>query len=137
MLGSYEDDRFSGFDYQASLGVGYGYKLIAEEGRELSVEIGTGYRVNALEDGGDEKGVTLRLGEKFSCKLSDTSDLEQYLTVEGGDENTISRFGLSVKAQLVSKLSLKVGTSIKYTEEVPDGNDHTDTETSATVVYSF
>ena len=137
VIASYEDDRFSGFDYQATLGAGYGYKAINEEKRTLTLEIGPGYRVNALPDGDDEKEVTVRLGEKFRWQFSDNAELEQYAIVETGEENTVSRLGASVKSTLTGTLALKVGVDIKHTEEVPDDRDDTDTETYATVSYSF
>ena len=137
VIASYEDDRFSGFDYQATLGAGYGYKVINEEKRVLTLEIGPGYRINALPEGDDEKEVTVRLGEKFSWQFSDTAELEQYLTVETGEDNTVSRLGAAVKSTLTDTLALKVGVDIKHTEEVPDDRDDTDTETYATISYSF
>ena len=81
---TYEDDRFSGFEYQATAGVGYGYKVIAEEDKTLSVELGPGYRINSIEGASNENEVTLRVGEKFSWQFSDNAELNQYLTVEGG-----------------------------------------------------
>ncbi len=137
VIASYEDDRFSGFDYQATVGAGYGYKAINDEKCVLTLEIGPGYRVNALPEGDDEKEVTIRLGEKFSWQFSETAELEQYLTVEAGEDNTVSRLGASVKSTLTGALALKVGFDIKHTEEVPDDRDDTDTETYATVSYSF
>ena len=136
-LATYEDDRFSGFDYQATAGVGYGYKIINNDERKLAVEIGPGYRINAVEDGDDEKEVTLRLGETYDWKFSPTGEFNQFLNVEGGEDNTITRFGVGVKAALNTSLALKVGTVYKYTEEVPADKDHADTETSATITYSF
>jgi putative salt-induced outer membrane protein len=53
----YEKDEFSGFDYQASLATGYGYKFIDTEATKFSGQIGAGYRriKNALDGttGGD------------------------------------------------------------------------------------
>ncbi|MBT8140092.1 MAG: DUF481 domain-containing protein [Gammaproteobacteria bacterium] len=146
-LTTWEDDRFSGFEYQATTGVGYGYKAIAEEDKTLSFEIGPGYRYNAIDTTQaiaeeDEDEATLRLGERYDWKFSETAELNQYLTVEGGEENTISRFGLALKSALSGALALRVGIDVKHTENpAKDATgkefDDIDTETYATVGYSF
>ncbi len=136
-LSTYEDDRFSGFDYQATAGVGYGYKVIAEDDRTLTFEVGPGYRYNAVQNEEDEDEVTLRLAESFEWKFSETAGLKQYIISEGGEDNTITKAGIAVKSTLTGALALKVGIDAKYTDEVPAGNDHTDTETYANIVYKF
>lgn len=136
-LSTYEDDRFSGFDYQVTAGLGYGFKAIADDTRTLTLEVGPGYRYNAVEGADDEGEVTIRLGEKFDWKFSETAELNQYVIAEGGEDNTITRAGIAIKSTLIGMLALKVGMDFKYTEEVPSGSDHTDTETYATVVYKF
>ena len=134
---TYEDDRFSGFEYQATAGVGYGYKVIAEEDKTLSVELGPGYRINSIEGASNENEVTLRVGEKFSWQFSDNAELNQYLTVEGGEDNTISNLGVGIKSMLNGTLSLRVGIDLKHTENPVVDKDDIDTETYATIGYSF
>jgi len=134
---THEEDHFSGFDYQSTVGVGYGYKVMDEDDRSLTLEAGPGYRVNAVVDGESQSEVTLRLGEIYSWKFSETAELNQHLTIEGGDLNTISNFGASIKSSLTGSLALKVGVDIKNTDKVPAGRKNTDTETYATVSYAF
>lgn len=136
-LATYEDDRFSGFEFQATLGLGYGYKVVNNDIRTLTLEIGPGYRVNSIKGEDDEKEVTLRLGEVYAWKFSENSEFNQYLTVEGGSDNTISNLGFSVKANMTNTLALKVGVELKHTDEVPAGREDTDTETYANISYSF
>jgi len=141
-LATYEDDRFTGFDYQATAGVGYGYEVLADQTKTLALEIGPGYRYNAVAGGEDEDEATLRVGEKFDWQFSDTAKLKQYVIVEGGEENIITNFGVSVESALTGTLALKIGVDAKYTDEVPtdsngDKRDHMDTETYASVIYSF
>lgn len=137
MVATHEVDQFSGFDYQSTVGVGYGYKLIDEDDRGLTLEAGPGYRVNSVVDGESQSEVTLRLGEIYSWKFSETAELNQHLTIESGHLNTISHLGASVKSALTGSLALKVGVDIKFTDKVPAGRKDTDTETYATVSYAF
>tara|TARA_B100000767_G_C19764591_1_gene536885 strand:- start:658 stop:1350 length:693 start_codon:yes stop_codon:yes gene_type:complete len=137
LLFASENDRFSGFDHQTSIGVGYGWQLIATDVHTLGFEIGPGYRVNALAEQPDEKELTLRVGESYQWQLSKTATLSQYLKLEGGGDNTISRLGVNLKSQLLGNLSLSIGIDGKYTEHVPLGRDHADTETYARIAYQF
>ena len=69
--------------------------------------------------------------------MSETATLSQYLNIESGNENTISRLGINIKSQLKLKVALNVGIEAKYTEQVPLGKDHLDTETYARIAYEF
>ena len=42
---AYQDDRFSGFQYQASASGGLGYRFFNSDTTKLSVQAGVGYRV--------------------------------------------------------------------------------------------
>jgi len=60
LTGTYEDDRFSGYDYQTSVSAGYGRRVVKTERMLLEMEIGPGYRYNRLNGGGEEKEGILR-----------------------------------------------------------------------------
>jgi putative salt-induced outer membrane protein YdiY len=137
---SYDDDRFSGFDYQATATAGYGRLLMKTDTINWDGEVGLGYRVNKVEagtDGPDDNEAILRLATLFAWDVSDTAKFKQSLSTEVGSENTVSQSETSLKVAINSSLALKVAYKIKYTEEVPAGTKHQDTETSARIVYSF
>lgn len=137
---SYDDDRFSGFDYQATVAAGYGRRLINDDSMELDIEIGPGYRYSKVDDGStadDSEEVIVRAFTNFTWDFSDTSEFNQTLNVEAGDESTISKSVTSLKVKVIGALSMKLAYTIKYTDEVPNGTKHADTETSVTVNYSF
>ena len=137
ILGNYEKVRFSGFDYQASFGAGYGYKVINSDHHVLTFEIGPGYRANAIENDNDEGEFTIRVAEFFDWRLSETANFNQYLAIESGDKNTITKFGIVITSTLTSSLSLKVGVNVKHTDKVPVKTDDVDSETFASIGYSF
>lgn len=132
-----EKDRFSGFEYQASLGLGYGYKIIQTDNLGLNFEVGAGYRMTELESGSNEEDAILRLAEKFFWQLGETSKLVQSLSTEAGEDNTVTRFGISLSSQIVGSLSMKIGYSLKHNSDVPEDTDNTDYETSATLAYEL
>lgn len=143
--GNYEDDRFSGYDFQASMAVGYGQRVWeTAEGAFLELSGGPGYRFNKLkepdEDGDDEeKGALVRLAADFSYPLSETATFRQKLSSEYGidDENTISESETSLQATLTGSLSLKAAVRVKHLSEPPEGDESTDTETTLSLLYGF
>ena len=134
---TWEKDKFDGFDYQASAALGMGYKVIQEADMSLSLELAPGYRVTEFEAGHNEEDGIIRAAEKFSWKLSDNATLDQTLTTEAGDSNTVTRFGASITSQVADDLSMKVGYYVKHNSDVADGVDKTDRETTVTLVYKI
>lgn len=134
---SWEKDNFDGFDYQASIAVGLGYKFIQESNMELSLELAPGYRISEYKSGNNEEDAIIRAAEIFSWKISKTSTLDQFLNTEAGDSNTVTRFGVSLTSQIADALSMKLGYSIKHNSDVVSGSDKTDKETSVTLVYKL
>jgi len=137
---SYTDDRFSGFDYQAVAAAGWGYRILAQDTMTWDAEIGPGYRKNKVEkgaDASDDSEAILRGYTQFKWKLSPTATFSQELQVETGSDNTISKSVTALRANIIGALAMKLAYTVKYTQDVPHGHKHADTETSVTLVYSF
>jgi putative salt-induced outer membrane protein len=135
--GSYTDDRFSGFDYQAALSSGYGRYLLRNATYNLQGFGGVGYRENSIINGGSEGEVILSLGENFSWEISDSASLVQSLTSEVGDELTVTRFEIGLESNIIDRIATKISFQVRNTSKVPAGNKTTDTQTSVSLVYTF
>lgn len=139
---NYEKDRFSGFDEQSAAGVGYGHKVINNLNQQMQIEIGPAYRVNNPVQGGSESEVVLHVGENYVWDFSETAKFEQFLVIDAGSDNTISRIGFSVSTTLTGALALKFATEWKLTEN-PGFNagggefDDLDAVTTANISYGF
>lgn len=161
---SYEDDRFSGFEWQATAVVGYGRILLATEDKNLNVEIGPGYRAsrtaevfeevdgervrsvqlpdgsfdfNLLEDNESLNEAIVRLAEHFDWQFSPSSRFVQELNVEVGEDNTVTRGLLALESQIIGSLAVRLYYAIKHNTEVPDDTENSDTETGVTIAYNF
>ena len=137
---SYDDDRFSGFDYQATFAAGWGRRLLNNEIMKWDVEVGPGYRISKVDDGAtgeDSDEVIIRGFTQYSWDFSETANFSQSLNVEAGADNTISKSITALKVQIIGALAMKLSYTIKYTDDVPAATKHADTETAVTVVYSF
>lgn len=134
---SYEDDAFSGYEYQANAVLGYGYHVIKQDNLTLDLEGGVGARRSKLlNDGSNTEGL-VRGAADLKWVISPTSTFSQLLTVEVGEDSTISRSVSALTMQIVGNLAAKLAHTIRHASEVPPGIDKTDTETVATLVYSF
>jgi len=138
--GSYDEDQFSGFDYQATAALGWGRKLLDDALMQWDVEVGPGYRQSQVRDNSiadDEGEGIVRVFTKFNWQFTDTAQFSQSLNVESGSSSTISKSDSTLKVKINGSMSLKLFHSIKYSDDVPPGSKHADTETGATFTYSF
>jgi len=146
LRGNYEDDRFSGYDFQSSVTTGYGNRVWQpSEDTFLQLSIGAGYRFNKLEEvdpetgSRDEDQAIARFAGRFDFELSENALFRQELSAETGleENNTISESITSVQANLIGELALKLAYRVKHTTDAPPGSESTDTETSISVLYGF
>jgi putative salt-induced outer membrane protein YdiY len=143
--GEYEDDRFSGYDFESSATTGYGNRVWKRGKRSfLDLSVGAGYRYNKLEmtnaEGEDaEKEAIARLAAKFDYALSDNALFRQKLSTEIGmdESNRITESETSLRANVVGNLSMKAAFRVKHVSKVPANTEKTDTETSLSLLYGF
>ena len=135
----YEDDKFSGYDYQSKLSFGYGQKFIDTKPRFLEVRAGGGVKQSQLENSDEsELEAILDLGLTFRQKVSSNSEFTQEFSVEIGDENIHSESNTGFLVNIgESNMALKLSLDIKNNTEVPPDTEKTDTVTAVTLMYSF
>ena len=134
---SYEDDRFSGYDYRATETLGYGRHIIREETLKFDVEGGPGARQSKPENGSTDSEGIVYLSANVKWDVSETSVFTQDLFSEIGEDVTVTKSVTGLKTQINGDLAMKTTYTIKQTSKVPTGIDKTDTETAVTLVYSF
>ncbi len=134
----YEDDEFSGYDYQTSLAFGVGSRFIENEKHLLDASAGLGYRTikdSATGDTEDETIVTADL--IYEYVISETSTLREAILVESGDENTYTESETSLTARIAGHLAAKISYLVKRNSDVPPDTDKTDEITTVSLVYEF
>jgi putative salt-induced outer membrane protein YdiY len=137
---SYEDDRFTGYDWQAVAAAGFGYRALENDSMLWDLEAGPGYRYSKVRNpdiADDEEELILRAYTHFEWKLSDSATFQQALSSEIGQDKTVSRSDTSIKSTIIGALAMKLSYTFRYTDNVPPGTRHADTETAVTLVYSF
>lgn len=134
----YESDRFSGFDWRTTEIAGYGRHVIQEADLALDLEGGIGARQSRIGVTEDTENEWLaRVAGDLKWKISPTSTFTETLTIDVGEDATITKSITAITAQVVGSLAMRVGYTIMHTSSVPPGVEETDTEAAATLVYSF
>lgn len=135
---TYENDRFSGYDYRTTENVGYGRNVIKRDTLTLDLEAGLGLRQSKLTSNGDKQNEGLaRVAGSLGWKLSDTSTFSEDLSSDMGKKSTVTKSVTALKTQIVGNLASKISFTAEYTTKVPAGITGLDTELAVTLVYSF
>ncbi len=132
-----QKDRFSGFEYEDIVSLGYGRKVIKQENMELDLEIGPGIRFFKVDDGVSDEEALLVLAANYWWAISDTSKFIQELSAEIGEDITSTKSVTGIQANINSTLALKFTYTIRNKTKVPVDTEKTDTEAAMTLVYSF
>ncbi|RLA05132.1 MAG: hypothetical protein DRQ47_01965 [Gammaproteobacteria bacterium] len=140
----YEEDHFSGFDYRTSATFGYGHRLFNREKTSLGTEIGIGYRKSEvtpsdviLDGDSSEDEAIIRLAALYHWEIAKDRSLDADLTVDGGEELTITNFELSFVTLVVGNLSFNATYAARYTSRVPVDKENLDSVVSLKLLYAF
>lgn len=137
-LAEYTDDRFSGYDYEASLTFGYGRDLLRTDKHELSADAGVGYRESKLSETGDvEEEAVLRLGALYLWKISETATFDEDFSTEIGEDKTVTKSFTRLRLKINGSLNASIAYEIKHTDEVPEGVKNSDRKLLVGLNYTF
>jgi len=134
---SYEDDRFSSFNYQSTVAVGWSQKLWDNETTKFEYSVGPGYSFAETADGEDADSFIVRGALGFNWKISETARFKQVMSSEVGQDNTKSKSETSLSAKINGSLSMKLSLTFDHNTNVDEGTEKLDTQTAVTVVYTF
>jgi len=144
----YEDDEFSGFEYQAVLSTGIGRKFIDTDITKFVGTAGVGYKGFETSDALDDAGVLIEPGASdsevvlrgtldYDHKLTATSSVLDKLVVEAGADNTFVQNDIELQVKMTNVLALAVGYSVRHNTDPPAGFEKTDTLTTINLVYEI
>ena len=146
----YEDDRFSGFDYQTTVTTGLGRKFLDSDTAKLSIQVGTGYRalrpelivrdpvtgaVTARVLGERDNDVVVNGALSYSYAINDHTKVLDSLLTESGRANTLTRNDLSLEVKMIRTLAVSLGVSVRRNSAPQPGLKTTDTLTTVNLVY--
>ena len=136
--GRYEDDKFSGYDYQASIVVGFGSRFIDSETQLLDLSVGVGYRQFKESDSGDTVDGLIGTSDlKYVYRFNEHASFNESALVETGSDNTYLQSETALITRIQGNLSAKISYLVKHNTDVPDGTEKTDKITSVALIYEF
>lgn len=137
---SFEDDRFSSFEYQSSYTAGWGKRWYENGKTYFDAEAGIGYKVDRTIAGTDQNDAIIRLAATFEHELYEGVAFKQTFSanmVPDIDKNSKYRAVSALTTKLMESLALKFTFTVDHNTKVARGSANTDTETALTLVYSF
>ncbi len=147
----YEHDLFDGFQYQASVTAGMGYKLINTNDTKLTAQVGAGYRRLRPETiDKDPTGVVISrtpldatgdaiatVGVDFSHAFTKTTVFTNKFLMEAGSSDTLLHDELALTVKMSDKLALSIGYGITDNTKPPAPLKKLDTVASVNLVFGF
>jgi len=146
----YEENRFSGFDSQASMSTGWGRRWYESKASSFDADIGPGFKRDVTQVTEEERAVgmasqtqdTLILQSQalYIRKLNEHIEFKQLLVIKHAFEkgqNSIYKAESSITSKLIDSLQLKLNFTIDYNSKVDDDKENLNTETSVVLIYSF
>ncbi len=134
----YEEDEFSGFEYQASLSFGLGSRFLSSAHHSLDASLGLGRRSSkdtATLQTTEENIVVADAAYKYI--ISDSATFSEQVSIESGKENTHSESETSLLTKINSHLASKISYLVKHNSDVPSPTEKTDKVLTVSLVYSF
>ena len=132
-----DEDKFSTYDRQVREAIGYGRRYLDSETHVLNVEVGAGSRQADLRNQTSRNEGILRWSGDYRWVISDRSEFNQVLTVEGGTENIFLESSSALSTYVRENLALVTSFSIKSNTDVLPGSKKTDTFTAISLEYTF
>lgn len=135
--GDWRQDRFSGYDRQVTEAIGYGNRLIDTDRQTLALEAGLGAKQSDLITGEELDEAIVRGGLDYVLRINDTSEFNQKLLLEQGEDNRYTESTTALKTRIVGNLAVVLSYVIKNNSDVPVGIEKTDRFTAVSLEYGF
>jgi len=146
-----EQDRFSGFVYQASASTGATYKFIDSPTTQLDGSFGAGYRrlqpqILIRTDAGEvldrikgdgEGDPVATLASNYEHAFTENTKLTNKLLAEAGSDNTAVQNDIALNVSINKAFALAVGVGVRYNTDPPPLAKSTDTVTTVNLVYNI
>ncbi len=147
----YDDDKFSGFQYQEIVSTGAGYSLIKLADATLDAQVGVGYRrlrpeLLGKDAAGDvisrtpqevETGAVATATIKGMYAFNSSTKLTDVLAAESGSDNTMMQNDLGLQVNMTKALAITVGYEVRRNSNPPAGLVKTDSLVTFNLAYAF
>ena len=134
----YENDRYSGFDHQATLSAGLGHLFFRTDVNQLSAQLGAGYKTAETRKPKLTESSMAAIGSlDYRHVFNASTSLLDKATVEYAKDNTFLQNEIAVEVKMTTKLALAVAFQVRNNSSPPAGFKKTDTLATVNVVYEL
>jgi len=147
----YEHDLFDGFQYQASLTAGLGYKVLDSVSDKLTAQAGAGYsrlRPETIDKDADGAVISRTpldaqseaigtVSVDYAHTFNKSTVLSNKLLVESGTLNTLINDNIALTVKMSEKLALSVGYGIMDNTKPTPPTKKIDTVATVNLVFAF
>ena len=142
----FDDDNFSGFNYEIEASAGSGYKLINERDLRILIQGGPGYRYSKKINGTlplaqtntlSNSTLTARANIRLEYDISDDVFLSNNLSITWDSQRTRIDENISLTNNLISNILTRISLNIRHNTNPPEFRKKTDTNTKVSIVYNF
>jgi len=146
IFGSYEKDKFSGYDYQGTFASGYSNRLFETDTTYLDYNFGPGVTYSKEGESEEnpnperESNVVIRIAGNFLWQISENAKFTQSFSsniATNSDKNTKTKAETAITATINGSFALRTAFSVDNNSQVQDEKEKTDTQTSVTLVYTY
>jgi putative salt-induced outer membrane protein len=146
-----EQDRFSGFAYQATASTGVTYQFIDSPTTKLDASVGAGYRrlqpqtliqadsgeVLDRIKGEEDSEPVATLSSNYEHAFTESTKLTNKLLAESGADNTSVQNDIALAVNITDTFALAVGLGVRYNSDPPPLAESTDTLFTVNLVYNI
>jgi putative salt-induced outer membrane protein len=135
--GRYEEDRFSGFDYQGLVTTGVGRRFIDNDTTKLLGQVGAGYKFwKTLDVPADkDSNITGVASLEFSHQLTGTTSVFDKFGGEFTSDNNFLQNEIGLQVKMTDRVALALAYALRHNTDPPPGFKKTDTLTTVNLVY--
>lgn len=140
VYGSYTGDRFSGYEYQNTVSVGYSGRFYEDDESSLDYSAGPGYSFSKTDEGDTDESAIAHIELQYEYIISPNATFHQIVSTEAAlqaNKNTRSKAETAVSVKLRDDLSMKAAYSVTHNSQVLDTKEKTDATTSVIFAYTF
>lgn len=134
----HEVDQFSGNDYETSVFLGHGWRVVERDtvGLDLELAYGVHRAKSTLTQIIHDEGILRTAGALF-WKLSPSSTIVEELAVETSHDDIRTESYSEIKLKVAGGFSMKLTFLIQHDNEVPEGIQTVNTRSTGELVYDF
>jgi putative salt-induced outer membrane protein len=146
----YNDDKFSGFQYQETVSTGVGYSIVKLADATLDAQAGIGYRrlrpeLLVTDPDGDvtrtpldeESGAVATATIKGMYAFNSSTKLLDVLAAQSGSDNTMVQNDLNLQVNMSKALAITAGYEVIHNTSPPAGLTKNDTLVTFNLTYAF